>query len=138
MYIQKTHILSNARGAYCQYGTCTYSSVIVESNTKVADGAGIAQDYGHIVVENSFIRENRAKHTGGGLHLSRVTSAVISNSSIELNKAAEEGGGIRVVCTMDYPTSLNITQSTIRQNSIEGPTIGNDGGEAYMSCGSAH
>ena len=124
-------------GIFHSAGTLTVEDSTIADNEATSGGGIYSQERTNIFTEDylqvrrSTISGNTATQDGGGIF--NRTRALIENSTISGNVADGEGGGIlledvREVADLEL-TSLNVTNSTITQNSAS------RGGGIYTRAG---
>ncbi|MCL4262212.1 MAG: PKD domain-containing protein [Anaerolineae bacterium] len=102
-------------------GTLEVKRSLIANNTTLNNGGGI-EGTGHVVIENSTIRNNTA-WAGGGIYLFHPTSLLrIEGSTISGNAAVGSGGGMFLAAP-----------GTISNTTISGNTVEEDGGGLMLA-----
>jgi hypothetical protein len=115
-------------------GTLTVTNSTISGNQARIGGGGIFSNNGPLTVTNSTISGNQARGLGGGIS-NYDGSLNVSNSTIYGNSANNGGGGIYNLIGVGASTTMNVSNSTISQNTTIA-TLGALGGGILNTFGS--
>jgi hypothetical protein len=116
-------------GAISNNGNLTIVGSTIANNFALGGGGGIASNAGsNLLVRNSTISGNSTGGNGGGI-LATDASIVIEQSTISNNGATVGNGGGLALISGPLPMNVNITRSTIVNNTSQ------NGGGIFMGSG---
>lgn len=99
--------------------TITHSSILSNVTDMEYGGAGIFEENGELLIENSTVAYNQAIGNGGGLRSSGSRSIEIHQSTFSHNSATNKGGGLYIESSSgatNTTTALTFINSTISYN----------------------
>jgi hypothetical protein len=119
-------------GAYMDDSDILISNVVVENNSSLKEGAGLAVSLGSIEFRNSRVESNNLLPSasflhGGGLYTTQAT-VVVDSVEFRGNSSTFAGGGVAVLS----PVAFTLTNSTVVEN-----TAGIFGAGVYAEAGTS-
>jgi parallel beta-helix repeat protein len=145
---------SDGGGVYVVASTATLTNNTIHDNTANDDGGGIYVDASTLTLTNNTIRSNSANDHGGGMYVDAPT-VTLHNNTIGSNSANDDGGGMFVDAStvtlteniissnstnddgggmlIYYPSSMTLTNNTIRTNFANGSESNGGGVFAYAA-----
>lgn len=111
--------------------TISQSSIVSNTTEFAYGGAGIYEETGTLLIDNSTIAYNRAQGSGGGIRSYGSLSIIINQSTMAHNSATNLGGGVFIESTSGATGTtavLSIINSTISSNEAD------QGGGLYGSA----
>ena len=122
-------------GIYNLEGTLLLDGTVVGGNDGGFRAGGIGTRLGETTIQNSTITANSAVF-GGGLHVHDGATVNVLNSTISNNIALNSGGGINAFVEFQgQPGTLNITHSTITNNTTDADQDGGGNGGGIANEG---
>jgi hypothetical protein len=119
--------LNGHGGGILSFGTLTVSNCILQNNTALAEGGGIANLSGTLTVSGSILQYNFAGTffgVGGGGSIVNTGTGTVSDCTLIQNSAGRQGGGI-----------LNSGTLTVRDSTLSFNGADSQGGGIYNDHG---
>ena len=110
---------SGGGGVYLSNSSPTFENTLIENNNGMAYGGGIyCHNYSSPILYKLIIKDNIA-NAGGGIKCSGNSYPILTNVEIIGNYAYGRGGGANFQHSLNSPSSFNLVNVTISDNSTQ-------------------